>query len=192
MTYPIVFSAAQAEVLLEARRKGLVVAEVSPDLGISHVTVTLSNERVMFPQGEQLSWQGIEKIKKSPSSCFIVEHDGGIRGIHVFSEATNRVCSLLPTTGAPSMLIAGFTMHRIVNIDPLQDTLRKIAAIAPVVGHVLDTATGLGYTAIEAARTADEVITIELDPGAQEIARQNPWSLVSSNAVGVYFTTLAT
>jgi hypothetical protein len=40
----------------------------------------------------------------------------------------------------------------------------------------LDTATGLGYTAIEAAKTAEQVITIELDAGAQEIARQNPWS----------------
>ncbi len=46
----------------------------------------------------------------------------------------------------------------------------------PVTGRVLDTATGLGYTAIEAAKTAEEVITIELDPGAQEIARCNPWS----------------
>jgi predicted methyltransferase len=74
------------------------------------------------------------------------------------------------------MLIAGFVMHRIKDIDPMQDTRRKIAAIAPVSGRVLDTATGLGYTAIEAAKTADEVVTIELDPGAQEIARLNPWS----------------
>ncbi|HEY7417205.1 MAG TPA: methyltransferase domain-containing protein, partial [Ktedonobacteraceae bacterium] len=43
-------------------------------------------------------------------------------------------------------------------------------------GRVLDTATGLGYTAIEAAKTAAQVITVELDPGAQAIARQNPWS----------------
>jgi predicted methyltransferase len=74
------------------------------------------------------------------------------------------------------MLIAGFVMHRIKDIDPMQDTLRKIAAISPISGRVLDTATGLGYTAIEAAKTAGEVVTIELDPGAQEIARLNPWS----------------
>jgi len=74
------------------------------------------------------------------------------------------------------MLIAGFVMHRIKGIDPMQDTLRKIATISPIVGHVLDTATGLGYTAIEAAKTAEQVVTIELDPGAQEIARLNPWS----------------
>jgi predicted methyltransferase len=43
-------------------------------------------------------------------------------------------------------------------------------------GRVLDTATGLGYTAIVAAATAAEVVTIELDPTGLEIARQNPWS----------------
>ena len=74
------------------------------------------------------------------------------------------------------MLIAGFVMHRIKGIDPMQDTARKIATISPLVGRVLDTATGLGYTAIEAAKTADEVVTIEIDPGVQKIARLNPWS----------------
>ena len=49
-------------------------------------------------------------------------------------------------------------------------------SITPIVGCVLDTATGLGYTAIEAAKTAEQVVTIELDPVALEIARLNPWS----------------
>ena len=48
--------------------------------------------------------------------------------------------------------------------------------IAPLSGRVLDTCTGLGYTAIEAAKTAEQVITIELDPTALEVARLNPWS----------------
>jgi len=58
----------------------------------------------------------------------------------------------------------------------MEDTLKKVATLAPIVGRVLDTATGLGYTAIEAAKTAEQVVTIELDPGAQEIAQLNPWS----------------
>jgi uncharacterized protein len=175
MSYPSVISYIQAEILLAARGKPSV--EVSPDLGISNVTVKLSDEGAEFPQAERVSWQAIEKVKKATVNCFIVEN-GSIRAIRVFSEYTDRMCSLLPTQGAPSMLIAGFTMHRIVDTDPLQDTLQKIATIAPVSGRVLDTATGLGYTAIEAAKTAEQVITIELDPGAREIARLNPWSRV--------------
>ena len=175
MTYPIVLSYIQTDPLLDAKRKGQSSLEISPDLGLTSVTVTLTPEGVTFPNGTHLSWQHIEKISKAQVNCFLVE-DNAIKSIQVFSESTNRVCSLMPTKGAPSMLIAGFVMHRIKDIDPMQDTLRKIAAISPISGRVLDTATGLGYTAIEAAKTAGEVVTIELDPGAQEIARLNPWS----------------
>src|SRR5438309_1824233 len=175
MRHSIVLSHIQVKDILAAREKGEQTAEVSPDLGLSTVTATFMPEGVVFPGGEEITWQNIQKIEKSQSKCFLVK-DGSIEAIQVFSEQTNRPCSLLPTRGAPSMLIASFTMHRIVDTDPMQDTLKKIATISPIVGRVLDTATGLGYTAIEAARTADQVVTIELDPGAQEIARLNPWS----------------
>ncbi len=175
MTQPIVLSYIQAEPLLKAKQQGITFVEISPDLGLTKIIVPLTHEGIAFPNGEHLDWRSIEKISKSEVNCFILE-DNTIRPIQVFSEYTNRVCSLMPTKGAPSMLIAGFVMHRIKDVDPMQDTLRKIAAISPIVGRVLDTATGLGYTAIEAAKTADEVVTIELDPGAQQIARLNPWS----------------
>jgi len=175
LTQPIILSYVQAESLLKAKQQGKAFIEISPDLGLSTVLATLTSEGISFPSGERLDWQGLGKMSKSEVNCFILEGDT-YRPIQVFSEYTNRVCSLMPTRGAPSMLIAGFVMHRIKDIDPMQDTLRKIAAISPVAGRVLDTATGLGYTAIKAAKTADEVVTIELDPGAQEIARLNPWS----------------
>jgi len=73
-------------------------------------------------------------------------------------------------------LLAGFPMHRIKNTDPYKDTQSKIKAAAPIVGRVLDTATGLGYTAIAASKNADEVITVELDPAVIEVAQLNPWS----------------
>jgi predicted methyltransferase len=74
------------------------------------------------------------------------------------------------------MLVSGIPMHRIKDTDPHQDTLEKIRAIKPVVGQVLDTATGLGYTAIEASRTAERVTTIELDTAALKVCQLNPWS----------------
>ena len=74
------------------------------------------------------------------------------------------------------MLVSGVPMHRIKDTDPWRDTLAKAKTIAPLTGRVLDTATGLGYTAIVASETASEVVTIELDPAGLEIARQNPWS----------------
>lgn len=172
---PIILSYIQTRPLLEARKQGLSSLSCSPDLGRSSVLVELNADGVTFPNGESLDWASLEKISQSEVNCYTLTAQG-ISAIQVFSEETNRVCSLMPTRGAPSMLLAGFVMHRIKEIDPWQDTQRKIAALAPVSGRVLDTATGLGYTAIQAASTAEFVTTIELDPGAQEIARLNPWS----------------
>jgi predicted methyltransferase len=136
MTYPtepIVLSYVQADLLLQARKQAQTKLDVSPDLGITMVPVTLADTGITFAQGEQLSWEQVEKIKRSDVTCFRVETDT-IYPIQYFSEATNRMCSLLPTKQTPSMLIAGFTMHRIVAIDPMQDTLKKIATLKPITG----------------------------------------------------------
>ncbi len=122
-----------------------------------------------------MTWEALAEIEETPNSCFVVE-GGEIFKIRSFSEETQRYYSLMPTTGAPTMLISGIPMHRIKDTDPHKDTLEKIKAAKPIFGPVLDTATGLGYTAIEAAKAADHVTTIEFDPAALEVARLNPWS----------------
>jgi uncharacterized protein len=170
-----ILSYIQARPLLEARKRGQVVVETSLDLGISNASVTLSAEGVSFATGERLDWASVEKISQAEAICYSISAQG-MQPIRAFSKRTNRLCSLMPTQGAPSMLIAGFVMHRIKEIDPWQHAQRMIAAIAPMSGCVLDTATGLGYTAILAARAAGNVTTIELDPGVQDIAQVNPWS----------------
>lgn len=93
-----------------------------------------------------------------------------------FDPATGRLYRLVPTDGPPTIEISGIRMHRTRDVDPWEDTVLKLAAIKPVVGRVLDTTTGLGYTAILAARTARQVTTIERDANVLEIARANPWS----------------
>ena len=172
---PPILSHVQAEVLLRARQAKSAEIEVSTDLGRTTTRVQLVEEGIRLQGGEVLPWPAVERISTSPNNCFLLER-GEARAIQTFSEATNRLCSLYPTRGVPSMLIAGFVMHRVKDIDPLADTERKIAPLRPLTDQVLDTATGLGYTAIAAARSATEVVTIELDPGAQAMARLNPWS----------------
>ena len=172
---PIVLSYLQAVDLLEARAAGRSSARVSLDLGLTGSEVAMRPEGVALPGGQLLTWQAVETISSSETACFVIE-DGALHKTQIFSEETNRLYSLMPTGGAPTMLISGIPMHRIKGTDPQQDTLQKIKSIAPVVGRVLDTATGLGYTAIAAAKTAEHVVTIELDPAALEIARLNPWS----------------
>lgn len=171
----IVLSHFQTRPLLEARQQRLSTAPLSPDLGLTTVEVNLTPEGITFPGGERVTWEEIARITETENQCFLVQSDG-IVSIQMFSPVTNWSRSLLATASAPTTVVAGFPMHRIQNTDPIQDTRTKIAAIAPVTGQVLDTATGLGYTALEAAKTAEHVITIELDPAAIEIARLNPWS----------------
>ena len=174
MSESIVLSHFQARPLIEARKRGANVAETSLDLGREAAQARLETDGVQLGAG-LVEWPVIEEIAKSDTACFTIE-DGEARKIQTFSEETGRVYTLYPTAGAPTMLVSGVPMHRIKGIDPMEDTRRKLRTIAPLVGRVLDTATGLGYTAMEAAAEASSVLTVELDPAAQVIARANPWS----------------
>ena len=163
----------QTQEILAARGQGAV--ETSLDLGLSRVEVELTADGAVFPEGV-VGWKRLEKTLKSDKKCYRVE-DGGLRQISAHSETTGWVRSLCPTAGAPTMLVSGFPMHRIKDTEPWADTEEKIGCLGKVHGEVLDTATGLGYTAILAARRgASKVVTVELDPTGLEICRQNPWS----------------
>jgi hypothetical protein len=170
-----VLSHYQAEVVLNAWARKEVTVSLSLDLGISATQLNLDENGLHLPVGSILPWGQLEKIAGSSSGCYVIE-ESVAQAIQFYSEATDRLFSLYPTSSAPTMLISGIPMHRIKETDPHIDTLEKIRAVKPVVGQVLDTATGLGYTAIEAARTAEHVTTIELDQAALEVCRLNPWS----------------
>jgi predicted methyltransferase len=171
----VLLTCVEARALVEAKRDGKPRARVSADLGRSTVEAALEPEGVRFSPEALVRWEWLEGIAGDEQACFVLEQQG-LRKVEAFSQATNRFYVLMPTEAAPTVLNSGIPMHRIKEIDPLADTRRKIRAIAPVVGAVLDTATGLGYTAIEAAKTAAAVTTIELDPAMLEVARLNPWS----------------
>jgi uncharacterized protein len=170
-----VLSHYQAREAINRRNSGDSVARISLDLGLSISEVIIDEHGLKLSEGSMLEWHKVEEIARSNSGCFVIEN-GIASAIQFYSNETERVYSLYPTQGAPTMLVSGIPMHRIKDTDPHQDTLEKIRAIKPVVGQVLDTATGLGYTAIEAARTAEHVTTIELDPAALKVCRLNPWS----------------
>ena len=175
MNSPPVLSHVQVEPLLQAHHRGERAATISMDLGLTTAEVELQADRAILPDGQWLPWEEMEEIAREESACFVIKEDTAEK-VQRFSDSLNRFYSLMPTGGAPTMLISGIPMHRIKGIDPYQDTLKKLHTIAPVTGRVMDTCTGLGYTAIEAAKTADEVVTIELDPMVLEVAQLNPWS----------------
>jgi len=171
----VVLSHFQVKSVLEARERGQRRATMSLDLGLSCAEVDLTETGVVLPDGHELSWQAIEQVAADENGCFRLT-DQGLERIQAYSEQQRRFYSLMPTAGAPTLLNDGFPMHRIKGIEPWRDTELKVRCLSPVRGSVLDTATGLGYTAIQIARHAEKVVTVEIDPVVIELAGVNPWS----------------
>jgi hypothetical protein len=171
----MVLSHFQTSTMLSAFSEGKRSVVSSTDLGMTSAEIRLSDQGISFNDGTVLSWGIVSQINENENHCFIIENNGAmpIRG---FSERSGWSFALFPTESAPALFAAGFPMHRVKNIAPLAAAQLMVETLAPVRGHVLDTATGLGYTAIIEAKNADKVTTIELEPVAQEIAHQNPWS----------------
>ena len=161
--------------LLAARQANEESVTASLDLGLSESEVRIEKSGAGFPNGQNLSWEALEEIARTETTCFLVQANQMER-VQIYSPEFERFYSLYPTRGAPTMMAASFPMHRIKDTDPRRDTLLKVKTISPVFGEALDTCTGLGYTAIEMARTASRVTTIEIDPAVHEICRRNPWS----------------
>lgn len=174
MSELIVLSHVQAKAIVETRTASLATAMVSLDLNRTQQEVALNPAGVLLPDGQTLAWEVVEIIRADDTVCYQVE-GGEAYKIQFYSEEMNRLYTLYPTLAAPTMLISGLPMHRIKGTDPYRDTREKIKAARPA-GRVLDTAMGLGYTAIQAAKQAEYVLTIELDPTVEKICRLNPWS----------------
>ena len=176
--YPLTVSHVQLRPLLaqwQANPQESTSGVTSPDLGLSTLDVSLTAEGIAYPNGERVTWEVARRIISTPNQCFTIVA-GVAEAVAIFSPTTGMLRSLMPTAGAPTMLVSGFSMHRIKGTEPWADTQAKARVVAPITGRTLDTTTGLGYTAILAARSATEVVTIELDPTGLEIARANPWS----------------
>ena len=172
----VTLSARQVRALVEARDRAENTLDVSLDLGRSTTAVSLSTEGVVGPTG-LLSWSAIETIRTYEIGCFAVS-GSECRRLQSMSTVTGRLASLYATDGPPALLLSGTLMHRIKGVHPGQDTDLKLAPLHSLKGsRVLDTATGLGYTAIEARRRgAATVHTVEFDPAVVDLQRLNPWS----------------
>ena len=148
---------------------------LSTDLGLSTIQVERTASGWRLPDGQTLTLAQIQIINQDKNSCFLLVNSQ-LKKVEAFSERTCRYYSLMPTEKSPTMLISGIPMHRIKGTTPVEDTDRKIKALGKPYGCILDTSTGLGYTAIQAAKTAEKVITVEFDPVVLKICRLNPWS----------------
>lgn len=165
----------QAKALLDANKKGLKETEISLDLNRTLSKVEIQNNEFLFPDNQKLEESRLKKPIKDDTSCFLIR-DNALVKIQLFSNETNKFYKLVPTKDAPTIEISGIRMHVTKEMSPIEDTAKKIEAISPLKGFLLDTCMGLGYTAIAASKQADFVFTFERDENVIEVARHNPWS----------------
>src|SRR3989344_3799548 len=157
---------------------------VSLDLGISQSKIIIKDGFALIGENKI----PIEDFKKAKEGCCYAVEDNQLKKIAFFSEETNFYYKLLPTKDWPTFTLSSTPMHRHANLSPKEDTMLKIKEISPVIGNVLDTCCGSGYTAITAAKNAEHVFTFEKDSNVLFLAKFNPYSreLFSNKKIDIF------
>jgi predicted methyltransferase len=164
---PPVLTADTAKKLLNGKM------EVSLDLGLTTTRTNRTKDEIRLTSRENIDYVSLGKMAEKEDVAYFVSggevYQVAISGKHFYK--------LVPTGGAPTLEIDGIRMHRTKETTPDVDTGRKLDSLGLRGGAVLDTCTGLGYTAIEAVRRgASQVVTVEIEPSVLLIAMMNPWS----------------
>lgn len=161
--------------LLSAISAGRSSVRTSLDLWLSEVDLVVSGDAVVIG-GLELGREALEEVAGDERTVYAVT-PSGLSPVEVRSDRYYK----LVNTGrghAPTLEIDGIHMHRVADVKPELDAAMKVSLLGPLRGRrVLDTCTGLGYTAIEALRRgASEVVTVEVDGNVLSVAELNPWS----------------
>ncbi len=135
--------------------------EISLDLGITKTKIKLNKEG-FFLNNEFIE---LKTIKEDDKSCYLIRNNR-LEKVQYFAD--NRLYKLIPTNFRPILKISGTSMHKKEFLEQIKRDKLK--------GIVLDSGTGLGYSSIIASKTAEKVITIEIDKNVAEIAKLNPYS----------------
>jgi predicted methyltransferase len=164
---PPILTACMARRILEGDTR------VSLDLGLSEARVTPVGEGVSLAGRGVVKLKDLERIAERGDAAFFFR-DGELFQAAI---ADGHFYKLVLTEGAPTLEIDGVRMHRTKGTTPEADAGEKVEALRMRGGRVLDTCTGLGYTALAALRRgADPVVSVELRPEVLRIAELNPWS----------------
>lgn len=148
-------------------------SSVSLDLGLSRVDVLVEEGHARLPDGSVVGFSDLERIRGRGDAVFF-PGDGGLFQVAL---SDGHFYKLVPTEGAPTLEIDGIRMHRTKGTTPEVDAREKVEALGIRGGRVLDTCTGLGYTALAAlGRGGVLVVSVELRPEVLRIAGMNPWS----------------
>lgn len=160
--YPIL-SSEDLRKISKAISEGRRQIEINFDLNFSNEKekVELFENGIIF-QNKKIE---IPQIREDDKSCYLIVDDK----IELVQYSSGEgIYKLVPTSFRPIMQISGTSMHK-------QEFIERIER-SKLYGKILDSGTGLGYTAIMAGKSAKQVVTIEIDEQVIEMQKINPFS----------------
>ncbi len=164
-----------AKEILAAIVAGSASVKTSLDLWLSDAEVKISGDSALV--GEVIvGRRELEEVARDERTVHAVTREGLVP-VEVRSTRYYKLVNA-GRGHAPTLEIDGIHMHRVSDLKPEQDAAKKVSLLGRLRGkRVLDTCTGLGYTAVQAhSRGAAEVVTVEVDGNVLGLAELNPWS----------------
>ena len=153
--------------------------EVSLDLGLTRCEVRVEGGVIRLPDGTSVTADALAGAFRDDEDCIEIAA-GSCLKVYRFDPERGKYYKLFQPFEdlAPTLVIAGRTMHTIVGTDPWDDAAQKVGAMGRGRrGACLDTCFGLGYSAQLLARAGwGRVVSCEVDPNVIECAAVNPWS----------------
>lgn len=159
-------------ILISALQENRESVTISTDLNLTRVTIPIVDRKIEIG-GSSFDLKELTLISKNLNGITLLKN-GELENIEFFA---NGYFKLRPTEFAPTLEIDGIRMHRTKDIDPWEDSRRKVAYVVKPGDYVLDTCGGLGYTALWAVQfEARKVISVEKNPAVIRIRELNPHS----------------
>ena len=167
VTAMIFLHSVTAKEILNAIQEGIAHLDLSLDLGISYTRIEVNDP--IWDAGK------LEKIVKDPDSIYFIREGETYKA----ALSMKHFYKLHPTgpSSAPALLIDGVLMHRVKDVNPIEDATMKAELCARKGIDMLEICTGLGYSTIACLKQGvKSIVTIEIDPSVIELAKLNPWS----------------
>jgi predicted methyltransferase len=153
--------------------------QFSLDLGISEKRITLDNQDYFRVADQKIPFPD-PNIWQDDKRTILIYEEISWKPWQYFSPETQKLYKMIFVAPhiPPTIEISGIKMHITKNSNPAEDTKDKLKSLGKINGIVLDTCMGLGYTAIEAARSpyVKMVFSCEADQNVYRMCQQNPWS----------------
>ncbi len=163
----------------EAMAAGHAFVELSLDLNLSKNRFAIRGNCLVLDNSLEIDIKELAPVASSRQKVFVLGRDG-LSPIEIRADGYYK---LVPTDTVPTLEINGIKMHRSKDIDPLVDAREKTKLVVKPQDHVLDTCSGLGYSAVFALKAgARQVVSTEKSLPVIQIRCRNPWLMGNGNA----------